>query len=161
LMAIGVQPGDEVVTSPYTFFATAGAIARLGARPVFVDIDPATFTIQASKIEGVLTTKTKAIIPVHLFGQCADMPAIAEIAKHHRIPVIEDAAQAIGVEDQNGRRAGSQGDFGCFSFFPSKNLGALGDGGMVVTHHENWAEKIRVLRVHGAKRKYIHAWVGG
>lgn len=160
LMALDVQPGDEIITTPYTFFATAGAVSRLGAKPVFVDIDPVTFNINPSKIEEKITAKTKAIIPVHLYGQCADMNPILEVAKAHKLPVIEDGAQAIGAE-YHGRRAGSMGDIGCFSFFPSKNLGAFGDGGAVTTNNDELAEKMRVLRVHGSKPKYHHHVIGG
>jgi dTDP-4-amino-4,6-dideoxygalactose transaminase len=160
LMAEDVGPGDEVITTPYTFFATAGCIARLGAKPVFVDIHSDTFNINASQIEERITEKTKAIIPVHLFGQCAEMDPILDIAKRHGLVVIEDAAQAIGSE-WRGRRAGSVGHYGCFSFFPSKNLGAAGDGGMVVTQCSERAERLRVLRAHGSKPKYHHHVVGG
>ena len=160
LMAIGVGPGDEVITTPYTFFATAGAISRLCAKPVFVDIDPLTYNIDPEKIEAAITPRTKAIIPVHLYGQMADMDSIMEIAERYSLYVIEDAAQAIGAE-YKGRRAGSIGHLGCFSFFPSKNLGGFGDGGMVVTNDPDLAEKVRVLRVHGAKPKYHHHVVGG
>jgi dTDP-4-amino-4,6-dideoxygalactose transaminase len=131
-MALDVGAGDEVVTTPYTFFATAGCIARVGARPVFVDIDPATFNIDPNQIEAAITPRTKAIMPVHLFGQCADLDPIMDIARRHNLPVIEDAAQAIGSE-YKGKRAGSIGAVGCFSFFPSKNLGAVGDAGAVGT----------------------------
>lgn len=160
LMAEGVGQGDEVITTPYTFFATAGCIARLGATPVFVDILPDTYNIDPTKIEACITEKTKAIIPVHLYGQCAAMDAINEMAQRHGIPVIEDAAQAIGSE-LDGRRAGSMSRYGCFSFFPSKNLGGGGDGGMVVCQDEAVAEKVRVLRMHGSKPKYYHAMIGG
>jgi dTDP-4-amino-4,6-dideoxygalactose transaminase len=160
LMAEGIGPGDEVITTPYTFFATAGSISRLGATPVFVDIRPDTYNLDASQIESRITDRTKAIIPVHLYGQCADMDPILELAARHGLIVIEDAAQAIGAE-YKGRRAGSMGDYGCFSFFPSKNLGGGGDGGMVVTGDEQRAEKLRVLRVHGSKPKYYHALIGG
>ena len=159
LMAIDLKEGDEVITTPYTFFATGGAISRLGATPVFVDIDPATFNIDPAQIEAAIGARTRAIIPVHLYGQCADMDPIMEIARKHKLFVIEDAAQAIGAE-YKGRRAGSIGDFGCFSFFPSKNLGGLGDGGMVVTGNDELAEKTRILRVHGSKPKYYHKVVG-
>ena len=161
LMAAGVGPGDEVVTSTYSFFATAGVIARLQARPVFVDIDAATFNLDAMQLSAALSARTKAIIPVHLFGQCADMDAYLELARGRSIAVIEDAAQAIGARDCRDRSAGSIGDFGCFSFFPSKNLGAFGDGGMVVTSDAQLAERLRVLRVHGGKPKYHHRVVGG
>ena len=160
LMAEGIGPGDEVITSPYTFFATAGAIARLGATPVFVDIDPATYNIDVSAIAGKVTARTRAIIPVHLYGQMADMDPIMEVARAHGLVVIEDAAQAIGAERQ-GRRAGSIAEYGCFSFFPSKNLGAAGDGGMIVTNDAARAERLRVLRGHGAKTKYYHQVIGG
>jgi len=160
LMAEGVGPGDEVITTAYTFFATAGAIARLGATPVFVDIRPDTYNIDASEIEAHITDNTKAIIPVDLYGQCAELDAIIEIGRRYGLPAIEDAAQAIGAE-YKGRRAGSMCDYGCLSFFPSKNLGAGGDGGMVVTQDEQRAEKLRTLRVHGSRPKYHHALVGG
>ncbi len=160
LMAIGVGPGDEVITTPYTFFATAGCIARLGARPVFVDIDPDTYNIDPRRIPGAITPHTRAILPVHLFGQMADMTAIMEIANEHGLKVIEDAAQAIGSELE-GHRAGSIGDLGCFSFYPSKNLGGVGDGGMVVTNDAALADSVRLLRGHGARPKYYHQVVGG
>ena len=160
LMALDVGPGDEVVTTPYTFFATAGAIARLGARPVFVDIDPATFNIDPAGLEAALTPRTRALIPVHLFGQCAEMDPILAVARQHNLPVIEDAAQAIGAE-YKGRRAGSMGTAGCFSFFPSKNLGALGDGGAVTMNDTALYEKVKLLRGHGSHPKYYHKVVGG
>jgi dTDP-4-amino-4,6-dideoxygalactose transaminase len=160
LMALDVGAGDEVVTTPYTFFATAGSIARLGARPVFVDIDPQTFNIDPSKIEAAITPRTKAIMPVHLFGQCADLDPIMDIARRHNLPVIEDAAQAIGSE-YKGKRAGSIGAVGCFSFFPSKNLGAVGDAGAVTTNDDALARRLVKLRGHGAEVKYYHDEVGG
>ena len=160
LMAENIGPGDEVITTPYTFFATVGAISRLGATPVFVDIDPATYNIDVAQIAAKITTKTRAIIPVHLFGQMAEMDPIMGLAEKHGLVVIEDAAQAIGAE-YNGRRAGSIGHYGCFSFFPSKNLGAIGDAGMIVTNDPQRAEKLKVLRGHGAKPKYYHRVVGG
>jgi len=160
LMAEGIGPGDEVITTSYSFFATAGCIARLGATPVFVDICPRTFNIDASQVECRVTPRTRAIIPVHLFGQCADMDAILDIAARHKLVVIEDAAQAIGSEFR-GRRAGSMGDYGCYSFFPSKNLGCAGDGGMVCTQDDRRAERLRILRAHGSKPKYYHKIVGG
>lgn len=160
LMAEGIGSGDEVITTPYTFFATAGSIVRVGAKPVFVDIDPVTYNIAPALIEARVTPKTRAIIPVHLYGQMADMDAIMDIARRHRLIVIEDAAQAIGAED-HGRRAGSMGHYGCLSFFPSKNLGGFGDGGMVVTQDQERAEKVAIVRAHGSKPKYYHRVVGG
>lgn len=160
LMAEEIKAGDEVITSPFTFFATAGSIARLGAKPVFADIDPVTYNLDPNQIESKITSKTRAIIPVHLYGQMADMDSIIAIAKKHGLTVIEDAAQAIGAE-YKGRRAGSMGDYGCFSFFPSKNLGGAGDGGMVVTNDPAKAGTLASLRMHGSKEKYYHDLVGG
>lgn len=160
LMAIGLKPGDEVITPTYTFFATAGAVSRLGAVPVFVDVDPFTFNINSAAIEPAITERTRALIPVHLFGQMADMDPIMDVARRHNLYVIEDAAQAIGAE-YKGRRAGSMGDFGCLSFFPSKNLGAFGDGGMVTTRNAELADKIRLFRNHGYRPKYYNKVVGG
>ncbi len=160
LMAEDIAPGDEVITTPYSFFATAGSIARVGARPVFVDIDPVTFNITPALIEAAITPRTKAIMPVHLFGQVADMDPIMAIAKKHNLVVIEDACQAIGAE-YKGRRAGSIGHYGCFSFFPSKNLGGAGDGGMVTTNDPARAEKLIWLRNHGMNPKYYHKMLGG
>ncbi len=161
LMALEVGPGDEVIVPDYSFFATAGVVSRVGATPVFVDIDPATYNIDPQKIESAITPRTKAIIAVHLFGQCADMGPILQLARTRGLKIIEDAAQAIGAAYRDGRRAGSIGDVGCLSFFPSKNLGAMGDGGMVVTNDAVLAEKIAILRVHGAKPKYFHKNIGG
>lgn len=160
LMAEEIGPGDEVITTPYTFFATAGAIARVGATPVFVDIEPTTYNIDVSQVEAKVTGKTRAILPVHLYGQMADMNALMWVADRHGLAVVEDAAQAIGSEHK-GRRAGSIGQYGCLSFFPSKNLGAAGDGGMVVTNDSRRADKLMVLRAHGSRPKYHHAMIGG
>ncbi len=160
LMAIGIGPGDEVITSPYPFFGTVGAIVRLGAVPVFVDIEPDSFNIDAAQIEAAITERTRALMPVHLFGQMADMHAINQIACKHNIPVIEDAAQAIGARQQQ-HRAGSIGHMGCLSFFPTKNLGGFGDGGMVLTGDAESAEICRQLRNHGMSPKYFHPRVGG
>jgi dTDP-4-amino-4,6-dideoxygalactose transaminase len=159
-MAENIGSGDEVITTPYTFFATAGAIARVGATPVFVDIDPRTYNIDTSRIAAKVNSKTRAIIPVHLYGQMADMDPIMDLAARHNLTVIEDAAQAIGAE-YKGRRAGSIGHYGCFSFFPSKNLGAAGDAGMIVTNDAGRAERLKVMRSHGSKPKYYHKFVGG
>jgi dTDP-4-amino-4,6-dideoxygalactose transaminase len=161
LMALGVGPNDEIITTPYSFFATAGVIARLGARPVFVDIDPGTYNLEASAVSSSITSRTKAIMPVHLFGRCADLDPILKACAERTIYVVEDAAQAIGARDDVARQAGTIGHIGCFSFFPSKNLGAFGDAGMVVTDDEHLAETLRVLRVHGSKPKYYHQMVGG
>jgi dTDP-4-amino-4,6-dideoxygalactose transaminase len=160
LMAINLKPGDEVVTTPYTFFATAGAVARLGGKPIFVDVDPHTYNIDPAAIESVITDRTRAIIPVHLYGQMADMGPVMEIANRHNLFVIEDAAQAIGSE-WHGKRAGSIGHFGCFSFFPSKNLGGFGDGGMVTSNDPKLADQLKLLRNHGYRPKYYNKVVGG
>ncbi len=160
LMAAGVGPGDEVVTTPFTFFATAGCVARLGAKPVFVDIEPESFNIRPDLIERAITKRTKAIIPVDLFGQLAELETIAAIAAKHGLTLIEDAAQSIGAS-RNGRKAGQFGGMCCFSFFPSKNLGAFGDAGMIVTDDADLAEKCTILRGHGAKPKYYHKIIGG
>ena len=177
LMALEIGPGDEVITSPFTFFATAGTIARAGARPVFCDIDPVTFNVSPAAVQrfiqeqclvrtGQLINRNsggriKALMPVHLYGQCADMDPLMAIAKQHGLKVIEDAAQAIGSTYKNGKHAGTFGDVGCFSFFPSKNLGAFGDAGLCTTNDADLAERMRVLRVHGGKPKYFHALIGG
>jgi len=183
LMALGIGSGDEVITSTFSFFASAGSIYRLGAKPVFVDIDPETYNIDPKEVEAAITSRTKAIMPVHLFGQCADMTAIMEIADAHRIPVVEDAAQAIGAEHAGSGepvsraggpgsakltgggtcagRAGSFGAFGCFSFFPTKNLGAFGEGGMVTSNDPVLAQRARMLRHHGDRGRYDHVLVGG
>ena len=159
LMAMGVKAGDEVITVPFTFFSTAGAVSRLGAKPVFVDIRPDTYNIDPARIEDRISHRTKAIIPVHLFGQCADITAIKAIAQRHRLPVIEDACQAIGAS-QNGVCAGALGDAGCFSFFPSKNLGGFGDGGCVSTNDAALADAVAMLRVHGSRVSYVHEAIG-
>lgn len=161
LMALDIKPGDEVIVPAYSFFATAGVVSRLHAVPVFADIDPVTFNIDPDEIRRKITRKTKAIIPVHLYGQSAAMDEIMEIAKSKKIKVIEDAAQAIGAQFKDERPVGTIGDIGCFSFFPSKNLGCFGDGGLVVTNDQELAEKLKILRVHGAEPKYYHKIVGG
>jgi dTDP-4-amino-4,6-dideoxygalactose transaminase len=160
LMALGIKSGDEVITSPYSFFATSGSLVRLGAVPVYVDIDPSTFNIAADQIEPRITKNTKAILPVHLAGQVADMDPIMEIAKRYGLYVIEDACQAIGA-DYKGKRAGSISDIGCFSFFPSKNLGGYGDSGLVTTNDSQLADKLSLLRNHGMRPKYHNRTVGG
>jgi dTDP-4-amino-4,6-dideoxygalactose transaminase len=160
MMGLGVQPGDEIITTPYTFFATAGSISRLGAVPVFVDIEPDTFNISPKKIAAAITSKTVGIVPVHLFGQCAQMDPINRIAKDHDLWVLEDAAQAIGAE-YFGRKVGTFGNAAILSFFPAKNLGGLGDAGAVLTDDEELADKIIALREHGSKTKYHHQMVGG
>ena len=177
LMALGIGAGDEVITSPFTFFATAGTIARCGARPVFCDIEPKTFNLSPAAVQrfidercasrdGALLHRStggriRALMPVHLYGQSADMPALVDIAKRYGLAIIEDAAQAIGTETEDGTRVGSIGDIGCFSFFPSKNLGAFGDAGLCTTNDPALAERMSVLRVHGGKPKYFHALIGG
>jgi len=177
LMALDIGPGDEVLTTPFTFFATGGVVARLGARPVFCDIDPATYNLDPASVldfisqhcgseSGQLINKqtggrVRVLMPVHLYGQCAEMAPLMTLAREHGLRVVEDAAQAIGSEDSDGRRAGSIGDIGCFSFFPSKNLGAFGDAGMCVTNDPELAQKMKVLRVHGGERRYYHSIVGG
>ena len=160
LQAVAVGPGDEVICPTYTFFATAGAVARLGAKPVFVDSAECCYNLRADQVVAKIGPKTKAIIAVHLFGQCADMDPILAAAQKHGIPVIEDAAQALGSKDK-GRQAGTMGTLGTFSFFPTKNLGALGEGGLITTKDASLAEKLRKLRVHGAKQKYFHELIGG
>jgi dTDP-4-amino-4,6-dideoxygalactose transaminase len=160
LMALGVGPGTEVVTPTYSFFASAGSVSRLGATPVFVDIDPVTFNADPDALARALSPRTKAILPVHLFGLCADMDAILEVGRKAGVPVIEDAAQAMGAR-AHGRFAGSFGLAGCFSFFPSKNLGAFGDGGLITTNDASLAEDLKRLRNHGAGAEYIHGRIGG
>src|SRR5579862_7664707 len=177
LMALGVGVGDEIITSPFTFFATAGTIARLGARPLFCDIDPVSFNLSPSAVAkfldrhagvqgGQLINRTtggriRGLMPVHLYGQSADMDPLMALAKRYQLKVIEDAAQAIGTQYKDNARAGTFGDIGCFSFFPSKNLGAFGDAGLCTTNDAELAERMRVLRVHGGKPKYFHALIGG
>jgi dTDP-4-amino-4,6-dideoxygalactose transaminase len=161
LLALGIGPGDEVLTTPYTFFATAGEISRIGAVPVFVDIDDRTFNLDVSLLAEALASRPRirALLPVHLFGGCADMDPICRLAGERGIPVIEDAAQSIGAE-YKGRRAGNIGTLGCFSFYPTKNLGGYGDGGMLTTCDPELAERLKALRVHGSAGKYVHAWIG-
>ena len=159
LRALGVGEGDEVITTAYSFFASASTIALNGATPVFVDIEPETYNLDPEKLSAAFTEKTRAVVPVHLFGQCADMPKIAAACESRNVPVLEDAAQAIGSEWQ-GRRAGEMGVAACFSFFPSKNLGGIGDGGMVVSNDAALADRIRLLREHGARPKYHHHILG-
>jgi dTDP-4-amino-4,6-dideoxygalactose transaminase len=160
MMALGIGPGDEVITSTYSFFATAGCVARIGATPVFVDIDPVTYNIDSAATAAAVTSRTRAIIPVHLYGQSADLDPLLEIATRAGVPLIEDAAQAIGAT-YKGRMVGGVGRVGCFSFFPSKNLGAFGDGGLVTTNDDALAASLRRLRVHGADRQYYHQVIGG
>jgi dTDP-4-amino-4,6-dideoxygalactose transaminase len=177
LMALDIGAGTEVITTPYTFFATGGTVARTGARPIFCDIDPASYNLDAGSVQRFIESSCevrdgrlynrstggwiKCLMPVHLYGQVADMKPMLEIAKRYRLKVIEDAAQAIGSEYSDGKRAGGMGDIGCLSFFPSKNLGAFGDGGMCTANDDELAERLRVLRVHGGKPKYYHAEIGG
>lgn len=159
LHALGIGPDDEVITTPFTFFATAEAISRVGAMPVFVDIDPMTFNINPELIEPAITPRTRAILPVHLYGHPADMDPIMEIARAYNLKVVEDAAQAFGAR-YKGKKAGTIGDVGCFSFFPTKNLGGFGDGGLIATNHDEIAARARMLRVHGARKKYYHEMIG-
>lgn len=163
LMALKIGPGDEVITTPYSFFATAGAIVRLGARVVFVDIEPDTFNIDPARVAEYLEKdkkhRVKAILPVHLFGQCADMDSLMKLSRQYRVPIIEDAAQAIGSL-YNNQHAGTFGLLGCFSFYPTKNLGGWGDGGLITTNNDSYARLIKMLRVHGAREKYYHTYVG-
>jgi dTDP-4-amino-4,6-dideoxygalactose transaminase len=159
LHALDIGDGDEVILPPFTFFATAGCVCRTGARPVFVDIDAATYNLDPLQVESKITPRTRAIVAVHLFGQCVDMEPLWHIALRHNLPIIEDAAQALGAEYQ-GKRAGSLGAIGCFSFYPSKNLGAYGDAGMAVTNDADWAARMVCLRVHGMEPKYYHKYLG-
>ena len=159
LMALDIKAGDEVITTPFSFFATASAVTRTGATPVFVDIEPRAYNLDPSKLEAAITPRTRALLPVHLYGQCAAMDAITEIAARHNLPLIEDAAQAIGAEDA-GRRAGSMGRVGCFSFYPTKNLGAAGDAGLLTTDDDALAARLRRLRVHGGATEYLHTEIG-
>ena len=161
LMALGIGPGDEVIVPTFSFFATAGVVSRLHARPVFVDIDPKTWNIDPEGVAAAITERTKAIVPVHLFGQSADMDALMAVAAGRDIPVIEDAAQAIGTQYHDGRRVGGIGFAGCFSFFPSKNLGGFGDGGLLTTNDSDYYQRVRIMRMHGEKTRYHHMVVGG
>lgn len=161
LMAIGIQPGDEVLVPTYSFFATAGVVSRLNAVPVFVDINPLTFNIDVDQIESKITSKTKAVIPVHLYGQSCEMDNLMEIALKYNLRVVEDGAQAISTQYKNGKCVGTIGDIGCFSFFPSKNLGGYGDGGLVTTNDDELAYKLKIMRVHGGEQKYYHKVIGG
>jgi dTDP-4-amino-4,6-dideoxygalactose transaminase len=161
LMAIGISPGDEVILPDYSFFATAGVVSRLNAKPVFADIDEITYNLNPFDVEKRITPKTKAIIPVHLYGQSAEMDELLKIAEKYNLKIIEDCAQAIGTSYKNNKCVGTIGDIGCFSFFPSKNLGCFGDGGIVTTNDDSLAEKFRILRVHGSKPKYYHKIIGG
>ncbi|MCI0685434.1 MAG: DegT/DnrJ/EryC1/StrS family aminotransferase [Gemmataceae bacterium] len=159
LAALGIGPGDEVLLPPFTFFASVGAVCRLGARPVFADIESATYNLDPHQVESKITSRTRAIMAVHLFGQCADMEPLWSIAERHNLAIVEDAAQAIGAEYQ-GKRAGTLGGIACFSFYPSKNLGAYGDAGLAVTSDPDWAERMRSLRNHGMEPKYYHRFIG-
>ena len=159
LMSLDLKAGDEVITSPFTFFATGASITRLGLHPRFVDIDPRTYNMDPAQVEAAITPKTRVILPVHLYGQCADMDPLLELSKRFSLQIVEDAAQAIGAED-HGRRAGSMGQIGCFSFYPTKNLGGAGDGGMLVTNDQALAQRLRRLRVHGGRTEYHHDEVG-
>jgi dTDP-4-amino-4,6-dideoxygalactose transaminase len=164
LMALEVGPGDEVITTPFSFFATAGCVARLGAKPVFVDIDPETFNIDVGAVESAITPRTRAVVPVHLFGQPADLVRLSAVCAAHDLPIVEDAAQSFGATfevDGTSRRAGTTGSLGCFSFFPSKNLGCFGDGGLIATDRDDLAERVRMLRAHGSEPKYYHRVIGG
>ena len=161
LMAFDIKPEDEVIIPTYSFFATAGVVSRLNAKPVFIDSDPVTFNLDPSKLRGLITKKTKAIVPVHLYGQSCDMDPIMEISNEFDLKVIEDAAQSIGTQYKDGRKVGNIGHIGCFSFYPSKNLGCFGDGGLVTTNDDELAAKLRILRVHGGKPKYYHKIIGG
>lgn len=161
LMALNIGPDDEIIVPDFTFFATAGCVARMFAKPVFADVDPVTFNLDPAKIVSEITNKTRAIIPVHLFGQSAEMDEIIKIASEHNIAVIEDAAQALGTQYKDGRFVGTIGDFGCFSFYPSKNLGAFGDGGLITTNNDEMAIKLKQMRNHGMNPKYYHKFIGG
>ncbi len=161
LMSLDIKPDDEIIVPTYSFFATAGVVSRLNAIPIFVDIDPITYNIDPKEIESKITKKTKAIIPVHLYGQSAEMDEIIEIAKKYTLKIVEDGAQAIGVQYKDGKKIGNHGDIGCFSFFPSKNLGCFGDGGLVITNDDELGAKLRIMRVHGGKPKYYHKIIGG
>ncbi len=160
LLALDVRAGAEVVTTPFTFFATAGAVVRAGARPVFVDIEPRTYNLDPARVEAAVTGRTRALLPVHLYGQCAEMDEVLRVSRERGVPVIEDAAQAVGASDDKGRSAGSIGDAGCFSFYPTKNLGAAGEAGLVTTNDDRLAERLRRLRVHGGATEYHHDEVG-
>lgn len=161
LMALDIKPGDEIIVPTYSFFATAGVVSRMNAVPVFTDVDPVTFNIDPDDIEKKITGKTRAIIPVHLYGQSCEMDKVMDIARRYNLKVVEDGAQAIGVQYKDGKCVGTIGDIGCYSFFPSKNLGCFGDGGLVVTNDDELGEKLRIMRVHGGKPKYYHKIIGG